>query len=314
MRVALVVAVAGIASPAFAEDVAHDLAKARELEAALDYAGALRIVDTALARGGSDTFQYVELHLLGGKLAAGLDRAAEAEAHYARVLALRPNTALPDGTSPKLTGPFDAAKAKSVPLVIRVTEVRGLVTLVPSADPLGLVAGIAVAVVDGAGAHRDVIDRRSTRIALPAGTTAIEVTALDADGHRIWSGPPPTPVVIVDRPLPITEKRSWIARWPTWAIVTGVALGVGGVSAWRVKVAQDDFDRLRAEPEEHDFSELEAIERRGDRWALATNIAFGAAIVTGVVTTILVVKGGEPAAVGVTATGSSAGVGISGRF
>ncbi|MFN0248658.1 MAG: hypothetical protein ACKV2T_17345 [Kofleriaceae bacterium] len=313
MRVALVVAVAGIASLAYAEDVAHDLAEARKLEAALDYAGALRLVDTALARGGSDTFQYIELHLLGGKLAAGLDRAAEAEAHFARVLALRPGTALPDGTSPKMTAPFDAAKAKSVPLAIRVTDVRGLVTLVPSADPLGLVAGIAVAVVDSAGAHRDVVDRRSTRIALPAGTTAIEVTALDADGHRIWSGPPPKPEIIGDRP-PVPSERSWIARWPTWAIVTGVALGVGGVGAWRVKVAQDDFDRLRAEPEEHDFSELEAIERRGDRWALATNIAFGAAIVTTVVTAILVVRRGESAAVGVTATGSSARVGVSGRF
>ncbi len=304
-----------IASSAIADDVAHDLAEARKLEAGLDYAGALRIVDQALARGGSDTFQYIELHLLGGKLAAGLDRAAEAEAHFARVLALRPDTALPDGTSPKITAPFAAAKAKSVPLSIRVTSVRGLVTLVPSSDPLGLVAGIMVAVVDGTGAHRDVIDRRSTRIALPASTTAIEVTALDADGHRIWSGPPPKDDIVVDKPKPVVaSERSWIAKWPTWAIVTGVALGVGGLSAWRVKVAQDEFDRIRAEPDDHDFGELQAIEDRGDRWAIATNIAFGAAIVTGVVTTILLVKGSEPAAVGVTATGSGAAIGISGRF
>jgi hypothetical protein len=316
VRVALVSAVIVVASPAFADDVAHDLAEARKLEATLDYVGALRIIDQALARGGSDTFQYIELHLLGGKLAAGLDRAAEAEAHFARVLALRPDAALPAGTSPKLTAPFDAAKAKTVPLAIRVTSVRGLVTLVPAADPLGLVAGIAVAIVDGAGAHRDVIDRRSTRIALPAGTTAIEVTALDADGHRIWSGSPPAADVLVERPRPIapTAERSWIAKWPAWAIATGVVVGAGGLGAWRVKVAQDEFDRLRAAPDEHDFSELEAVEQRGDRWALATNIAFGAAIVTGVVTTILLVKGGEPAAVGVTATGSSAGIGVSGRF
>ena len=295
--------------------MAHDLAQARKLEAALDYAGALRIVDQALARGGSDTFQYVELHVLGGKLAAGLDRAAEAEAHFARVLALRPDAALPEGTSPKITAPFAAAKAKSVPLAIRVTSVRGLVTLIPSADPLGLVAGITVAIVDGAGAHRDVIDRRSTRIALPVGTTAIEVTALDADGHRIWSGPPPAETIVLDeRPPATVVRRSWIARWPTWAVATGVALGAGGLGAWRVTVAQDEFDRFRAEPAEHDFSELETIERRGDRWALATNIAFGAALVTGVVTTILLVKGSEPAAVGVTATGSSAGIGVSGRF
>lgn len=316
MRVALVVAIAAVASPARADDVARDLAEARRLEAALDYAGALRIVDQALARGGSDTFQYIELHLLGGKLAAGLDRAAEAEGHFARVLALRPDATLPDGTSPKMTAPFDAAKARSVPLAIRVTSVRGLVTLVPSADPLGLVAGISVAVVDRAGAHRDVIDRRSTRIALPAGTTAIEVSALDADGHRIWAGAAPKEAIVVERPPPIApaNERSWIARWPTWAIATGVLAAAGGAGAWRVKVAQDEFDRLRDEAGEHDFSELEAVERRGDRWALATNIAVGAAIVTGVVTTVLLVRGGEPAAVGVTATGSGAAIGVSGRF
>ncbi len=312
MRIALVVAIVSAGSVAIAEDVAHDLAKARELEAALDYTGALRVVDQALARGGSDTFQYIELHLLGGKLAAGLDRAAEAEAHFARVLALRPDAALPDGTSPKITAPFAAAKAKSVPLVIRVTSVKGLVTLVPSADPLGLVSGIAVAVVDRAGAHRDVIDRRSPRIALPVGTTAIEVSALDADGHRIWSGPPPAEVS-VDSPRPVTvDERSWIARWPAWAIATGAFVAAGGASAWRVKVAQDEFDRSRGDPD-RDFDELAAIEARGDRWALATNIAFGAAIVTGVVTTILVVRGSE-SAVGVSATGSSASIGIGGRF
>lgn len=303
-----------VAGSARADDVAHDLAEARKLEAALDYAGALRIVDQALARGGSDTFQYIELHLLGGKLAAGLDRAAEAEAHFARVLALRPDAALPEGTSPKLTAPFAAAKAKSVALAIRVTSVRGLVTLVPSADPLGLVAGIMVAVVDGAGAHRDVTDRRSTRIALPAGTTAIEVTALDADGHRIWSGPPPREDIVVDGPKPVVaHERSWIAKWPTWAIVTGVALGVGGASAWRVKTAQDEFDRARSDPG-YDFAELQAIEQRGNRWSYATNIAFGVAAISAVVTTVFLVKGSEPAAVGVTATGSSAGVGVSGRF
>jgi hypothetical protein len=312
VRVALVASIVAFAAPARADDAAHDLAQAHELEAALDYAGALRIVDQALARGGSDTFQYVELHLLGGKLAAGLDRGAEAEAHFARVLALRPDTVLPAGTSPKMTAPFDAAKAKSVPLAIRVTSVRGLVTLVPSADPLGLVAGITVAVVDGAGAHRDVVDRRSTRIALPAGTTAIEVTALDADGHRIWSGPPPVAEIVVERPAPIAT-RSWIAKWPTWAIVTGVAVGVGGFGAWRVSVAQDEFDRFRAEPDEHDFSELQTIEDRGNRWALATNIAFGAALVSGVVTTVLIVRGNEPAVV-VSPSGSGAAIGISGRF
>lgn len=311
MRVVVVVSVLAIAPVAIAEDIAHDLAKARELEAALDYAGALRIVDQALARGGSDTFQYVELHVLAGKLAAGLDRRAEAEAHFARVLALRPDAVLPDGTSPKLTAPFDAAKARSVPLKVRATAVRGLITLVREADPLGLVAGISVAIVDGAGAHRDVVDRRATRIAIPAGTTALEVTALDADGHRIWSG---TPEEAIETRRPAEpDGPSWITRWPTWAVVTGLALGAGGVAAWRMKVAQDEFDDLRTQAPE--FDDLHAIEQRGDRWALAANISFGVAAVAGVVTTVLYVKQREPSVlVGASAGSSSAAISIGGRF
>ena len=47
---------------------------------------------------------------------------------------------------------------------------------------------------------------------------------------------------------------------------------------------------------------------------IASAIAFGVAAISAVVTTVFLVKGNEPAAVGVTATGSSASVGVSGRF
>src|SRR5262245_5385207 len=102
-----------MANVAHAED---ELARARQLEGQLEYEQALAIVEAALARGGAEPARWVELHLLAGRLAAGLDRARVAEDHFARVLALRPETTLPEGTSPKLTAPLAAARARPTAL------------------------------------------------------------------------------------------------------------------------------------------------------------------------------------------------------
>src|SRR5688572_29373755 len=75
--VVFTLALALAAGPARAED---DLARARRLEAQLEYEPALAIVEGALRRGGAEPARTVELHLLAGRLAAGLDRAAAAEA------------------------------------------------------------------------------------------------------------------------------------------------------------------------------------------------------------------------------------------
>jgi tetratricopeptide (TPR) repeat protein len=311
------VAAAMFVSSAHADDVAHDLADARAKQAQLDYAGALRIVDQALARGGADATQYVELHLLAGELSAGLERTAEAEAHFARALALRPDARLPAGTSPKIQAPFDAALAKTKKLEITVSADHGLVRLTPSADPLGLVSGISVAVVDATGNHRDVVDRRATRIAIPPGTTAIEVTALDADGHRIWVGAPPAPTnsgmvgEVHGEMHPGKPEHGLFARWPTWAVITGVALGTGGVAAWRFHVAQNDFNGLRNDSTAS-FDDLHAAEKRGDRWGLTANIAFGAALAGAVVTTVFALRNADEPAVMVTAGPNT--LGVAGRF
>src|SRR4051812_12229978 len=85
-----------------------DLAEAIRLEAALEYDQALAIVDRMIAAGTvTEPARLAELHLSAGRLAAGLDHADIARDHFARALALRPELALPAGTSPKLTAPFD---------------------------------------------------------------------------------------------------------------------------------------------------------------------------------------------------------------
>jgi hypothetical protein len=310
VRAALFLAVAAtavIAVPARADD---SLAEARRREAALDYQGALTIVEGAIAAGGADPGRLAELHLFAGRLAAGLDRPDRAEGHFARVLALRPETRLPAGTSPKLTAPFDAARARLVPLRLSVTSTQGLVTLHLDADALGLVAGIQVHVVDGAGLHSDVVAERATRVAIPSGTSATEVSALDARGNRLWIGA--IPVVLGPRGIG-RERRSVVARWPLWAVVTGVAVGTGAVATWQLRSAQDAWDRGRASGTA-EFSELQDIERRGRRWGWTANIAFGAAVVTGLVTLSFSIRGDHGPIAFSVGPGPGTGLALGGQF
>lgn len=307
MRFAIVLALLVATRVVHADD---ELARARQLEASLEYDQALAIVDGILARGGADPSRYVELHLLAGKLAGGLDRAELARDHFARVLAIRPETALPDGTSPKLTDPFAAAKARTRPLEVHATISRGLVTL-EALDPLDLVAGIALHVVV-AGKHADLVERGSRRLVIPERATAIEIAALDASGNRLWVWTPPPAKPVVDR-IPDEDPRSPVyARWTTWAAITGVALVAGTLSAWRLDSAQRDWDKLRAGGNT-DFTALEAVEQRGRRWALATNLGFGVAAATGIATVIFGVRGHSSPSLAVT-PGPGAGLGVAGRF
>jgi len=278
-----------------------DLAEVHRLEGALDYDRALALVEKLIARGGADPARLADLHLLAGKLAAGLDRAAAAEDHFARVLALRPDTRLPDGTSPKLTVRFEAARIRGIPpLHVSATLARGLLVVAPEADPLGLVVGVQVDVVDRAGRRDQIAERAALRVAIPPSSTATQVAALDANGNRVWVGPAPTgersasaePIAPPPHPPEhhdTPEGSSPFARWSTWAIAAGAIGAIGGGFAWRSKSLQDQWNRLRAEDGQHDYSSLQSIEHRGRTYAIAADISFGVAAAAGVVAVILAV-------------------------
>jgi hypothetical protein len=267
------------------------LADAQRLEAGLEYEKALVVADRAIAAGGADRARLVELELLAGRVAAGLDKPDIAREHFARALAIDPTVALPAGTSPKLTEPFDAARAANVPLAVTVVATGRVVRATITADRLALVAAMRVHVVDRTG-PRDDITRVTTgtseaRIADDASAPSADI--LDEHGNvlataQLGVAAAPVPVVVHATPI--------YARWPTWAVTGAVALGAAGICAWQFGAAQDDWNRLAAAG--GDYSELTAIESRGHAWGIAADVGFGAAAAAGIVAVVLYIRGDAP--------------------
>jgi hypothetical protein len=285
---------------------ADELDEARRLEASLEYERALVLVDHALTRGGLDAPRLAQLHFEAGKLAAGLDHADAAADHFARALALDPSLALPAGTSPKVEDPFAAARARATPLKIALQRVAARVT-VTADDPLHLVAGVQLRFRDDAGRGQELVSRDGPPfvLELPVGVRDFDATAIDDHGNHLYERHEH-----VEAPAPVVSRPHLLARWPVWAGFTGLALVASGISAWRVSVAQDDWNQLKSETGQHDYSELRAVEDRGRAWALAANIGFGVAAAGAIVTVLVYVR--TPSRVAITAGPGT--VGVAGRF
>ncbi|MBX3158938.1 MAG: hypothetical protein KF773_23430 [Deltaproteobacteria bacterium] len=289
---------------------ADELDRAKQLEAALEYEQALAIVDVLLAKGGADPGRFVELEMFAGRLAGGLDRAQAAEGHFVRALSVWPDAGLPDGSSPKITAPFAAARARARPLQVKVVTGDDAVAI-DVVDPVDLVRRIEVTVEDAARATRV---ERGPRVALRAGDTPTSVIALDERGNRVWVGAAPPRPVKPPSPTRPGPRRGLFARPVTWFVLAGYALAGGGFAAYMFRRTQADFDRRRDEGG-HDFTELEKLERVGGRYGTIANVHFGAALATGLVGAFLMVRGARdrrPAAVTWHYTGS--GFAVAGRF
>jgi hypothetical protein len=306
--VASAIALGVSATAVHADDPGPDpLAEAIRLEASLDYDAALVIVEREIAGGGNDRDRLVTLHMFAGKLAAGLDRVDKADYHFARVVALSPTTTFAEGTSPKITEPFDAARARTAPLRVTTSIEGNAVVIAASPDPNRIVAGIIVELADGGHAKK----RDALRVELPANATPTRVIALDAYGNHVWTEQLGTIARRDDVREP--ELRPLYARWPFWATGTVVALAAGGVCAWRMDKAQSEFDRLKLTGVE--LAVLQDVEARGDRWALAANISFGVAAASTVIAIITAARGSHTTTiVTARADADSVGLAIAGQF
>lgn len=299
MRLCLVVALlVTVGTEAWAKDNAS-LARARKELDGLQYDKARASLDEALALGTSDPTQVAEIHLLAGQVAGALDDAASAEDHFKRLLVLRPGSTLPSGMSPKITAPFDAARAwlsSHEPLAVDIEAGAETVTVVIESDPLGMIAEARVAVE--VGGQTSVLKGRSNTkritIALPEGELTVRPAVVDAYGNHLVELPAQqltVGVIPLDPPRPARAVggRPLYAKWWLWGGVAVAFAGGGTYFGLDALDAQDELLALNGDSQNHDFSEARAVQDRGERSALLANVGFGLAGAAAVAATVLLV-------------------------
>jgi hypothetical protein len=312
---ASVVAMLVAASPARADD-ATTLETAKAAVDGSDYLTARAQLTELTNHGNNGPDDMAEIYRLSGIIAGALGEAKPATEAFERCLALTPKATLPPGTSPKIAKPFAAAQAyfkTHEPLKIKAetTTIPPSLTIAIVSDPLSMIASASVlATVDKKPPqHFDRPAAPAITIPLsPGGRIDLRVIALDAHGNRLAEvGSLEVPLVIVGSgpvegagtpPPPPPKKKHEVVHVPaksrplylTWWLWggTSIALAAGATYfAFGAASAADDLDTLNAHSVEHTFDEARAIEDRGQRDALLTNIFYGAAGTFAVVATIL---------------------------
>ena len=277
--------------------------RARDEMAALQYHAAQDLLTRALEHGSSNPTQLAELYRMAAEVAAGLDQNDRARALFEKLLALRPGSSLPEGTSPKISRPFVAAQATMSarqPLRARYQVRDGptpKIVLVIVSDPLAMVAGGRARFRDQSGRESRAQNPGSKRIeiALPAGKPLdVVVAALDEYGnelavHGSWEVPirVPTPHPALPRgPLPIYE------RWYLWGGVSAALATTGLLFGVAMDNADEELDELHARTasEPISYDDARTIEKRGRRYALMANVSYVAAGMAGAVGTFLLTR------------------------
>ncbi|MEO6773847.1 MAG: hypothetical protein ABI467_12670 [Kofleriaceae bacterium] len=266
--------------------VSQALQTVAALEQQLEYEQALVLADRTIASGISTRDQLADLHLIAGRLAAGLDHPEVAQQHFAKLLALRPDTALVAGTSPKLTAPFEAARAAPHALAVTARIEADRVVVEVASDPLHLVAGLRVE-CSGAGPVHGGHLEHALVATIPAGVIAIQAIVTDDAGNELATLALAAPLP----PMAGTARVQRSAAWIPWAAASGATLLAGGLCAWRFGIARDEWNRLNDGT--HDYSQLHAIETRGQRWAIAADLGFGLAAAAAVTAAIVLATGRE---------------------
>ena len=294
----LVVALLLTEGVAWADD---PLAQARKAVAESDYTAARAQLTVAFGAGDRGPDELVELYRLSGIVAAALGDTKAATDAFTHLLALSPKAVLPPGTSPKIRRPFEAAGRyftthSALELKLETGSAPPTITLIAVSDPLDMVAKahVVFAIDGGAEQARDVVASERTEIALPAARRIdARVAALDVHGNRLVEigskevpiviiGEAPPPVVVVKPPPVVPPRRtspggarSVYLRWWPYAAATVAFGGATAYFAWSARSDARELERLGGDDALHSFSEAKAVEDRGRRATLLTNVGLG---------------------------------------
>jgi hypothetical protein len=285
---------------------ADDLDQARKLEASLEYEKALTQVEASISSGHHDARSLASVELVAGKLAAGLDRAADAAVHYARALELDPTLHLSPAESPKILAPYDKARAHTRPLAIGVSRSGRRLTVTVVSDTANIVRVARTRSRDGSPDQH--LDRPPFTFELPPDGLDVAIEVTDEHGNVVFADDGAGARVLAS---PEIRDRGWRRARPAVFAAGGAAL-VAALCIWRFEVAQSDWDALHDSTTAHDYSTLRAIEDRGRSWALGANVSMGVAGAAALVALALWITADGYYPVGISATPTS--LGVAGRF
>ena len=304
------VLLATLASPARADA----LADARAAVDGSDYLAARPAVETALKAGTAGPEDLAEIYKLTGIVEAALGNEDASEHAFARWLALDPKGALPPGTSPKITRPFDAALARATKLgpIEAKADTKNAppaVTLVVENDPEKMIVGAKVYYITDGKPEEMLQAEGKQEVTVELGTGKridLRVHAVDRYGNRVVElGSKDVPIVItssgtetklvdtrrrevpVDVPAAPPRARRWYLRWWVWGTATVLVAGAGGYFAWQTRGDLQELDELNANSLTHPWSDAQAVESSARRNLLVTNIAAGTAGVLAIGTALL---------------------------
>jgi tetratricopeptide (TPR) repeat protein len=292
-----------IAAPAAARADGELVAKAKAAMAQLDYDAAISLLEQAEASGQNQPADMAEIFRATAESHAAMGRGDAAETAFRRLLALVPSFELPAGSSPKLTGPFNAARDFLAGRQIAVECRRGAdgaASLVVKSDPVDLIAGGRLLTGDGGSIGQDAKGQGRVALAVPGGTSPAACAALDRHGNVLAkvdlgeavaaAGPrdaPPTGGTVVSSAPAGRRERPLYARWWLYAGLGAAAGAVGIYYGLKMKSAEDDLVALHEATmvPGHNITYQDAldIEDRGKSDARNANIAF---VATGVFTAV----------------------------
>jgi tetratricopeptide (TPR) repeat protein len=323
---AIVAAVVLAAPAARAETGADWLAQARRQKQSLQYAAALDSLERALEAGDNGPAAVAEIHRLAGEMAAGLGRPSEATDRFTRWLALRPDARLAPGTSPKLTGPFDAARAFFAdhrPLIVRaeVDAAAHTASVLVDSDPLSMVAGARFECRGPDGERRVRVARGGARltVALPRWPRVeITVTVVDRDGNAIAvAGGADAPLVARAPEESAGPAPPLWARPVPWTLVGAGFAAVGVYFGLAERDDEAELRALNAASTSHEATDALDLADRGRRHARLANASFAVAGLAGAAAAALWLWGpGQESgrAVAVTAGGDHVAVAVAMSF
>lgn len=251
--------------------------------------------------------QTAELHFLIAQASASLGDVAEAERSFARALELVPALQLPIGTSPKLTGPYEAAR--------RMLEGRSL-AVTPSGSRVGDRAVIVVKVAGDvmhlfargivSSAAADVplapTDPPQASLECPPGRCTYRLTLLDVAGNPLLeAGTEAAPLILPEAlsqpsaPISSAEPVSvaiqpdepWFQRPLPYFLIAGVSAAGAGVLGWQTDGAERRTRSFLAVPAEHTYAELQRQAGARDGFFAGT-IALAALAVSAAVIGVIV--------------------------